>query len=99
MPYQMGPMVRAPQTNSFAIASLVCACVGIVPFLGIVGVILGFVFGLIAKGQIKRTGGVQEGSGLATAGIIISIVITALWVVLWIVLASSTSQVCPDGNC
>jgi hypothetical protein len=99
MPYPMGPMVQARRTNPFAIASLVCACVGIVPFLGILGVILGFVFGLIAKGQIKRTGGVEEGSGMATAGIVISIVITALWVTLWIVVASTSHQICTDGNC
>ncbi len=99
MPYPMGPMVQARRTNPFAIASLVCACVGIVPFLGILGVILGFVFGLIAKGQIKRTGGVEEGSGMATAGIVISIVITALWVTLWIVVAATSHQICTDGNC
>jgi hypothetical protein len=95
----MGPMVQAGQTNPLAVASLVCACVGIVPFLGIIGVILGFVFGLVAKGQIKRTGGVQEGNGLATAGIIISVVITGLWIIFWIVLASSNSQICTNGNC
>jgi hypothetical protein len=100
IPYQMGPMVQARQNNPLAVASLVCACVGIVPFLGILGVILGFIFGLVAKGQIKRTGGVQEGNGLATAGIIISVVITALWIIFWIVVATnSNSGVCTDGNC
>lgn len=99
MPYQMGPMVQAGQTNPLAVVSLVCVCVGIIPFLGIIGVILGFVFGLVAKGQIKRTGGLQEGNGLATAGIIISVVITALWIIFWIVLASSSSQICTNGNC
>ena len=99
-PYPMGPMVQARQTNPFAIASLVSACVGIIPFLGILGVILGFVFGLIAKGQIKRTGGAQEGNGLATAGIIISVVITALWIIFWIVVAASShNQICTNGNC
>ncbi len=98
--YPVGPMVRPNQTNPLAIASLVCGCVGIIPFLGILGVILGFVFGLIAKSQIKRSGGVQEGNGLATAGIIISAVITALWIILWIVVATHTNNgVCTDGNC
>lgn len=99
IPYQMGPMVQARQNNPLAVASLVCACVGIVPFLGIIGVILGLVFGLVAKGQIKRTGGVQEGNGLATAGIIISIAITALWIIFWIVVATSNHQICANGNC
>ena len=99
MPYPTGPMVQANQTNPFSIASLVCACVGIIPFLGILGVILGFVFGLIAKSQIKRGGGIQEGKGLATAGIVISVVITALWIIFWIVVANSNNQVCTYGNC
>ncbi len=100
VPYPVGPMVQARQTNPFAVASLVCACVGIIPFLGILGVILGFVFGLIAKGQIKRTGGAQEGSGLATAGIIISVVVTALWIIFWIVVAgTSNNQLCTNGSC
>ncbi len=98
--YPVGPMARPNQTNSFAIASLVCGCVGIIPFFGILGVILGFVFGLIAKSQIKRSGGVQEGNGLATAGIVVSAVITALWIIFWIVVAThSNSGVCTDGNC
>jgi hypothetical protein len=98
--YPMGTMVRPNQTNPLAVASLVCACVGIIPFLGIIGVVLGFVFGLVAKGQIKRNGGNQEGNGLATAGIIISAVITALWIVFWIVVATHTNNgVCTDANC
>jgi len=98
IPYQTGPMVQARQTNGLAIASLICACAGIVPFLGIVGVILGLVFGFTAKGQIKRTGGVQEGSGLATAGIIISFVVIGAWAVLLVTL-SLTASTCTDGTC
>lgn len=78
MPY---PVVQAKQTNPFAIASLICSLVGVIPFFGIVGVVLGIVFGFVARAQIRHTGGVQEGSGLAVAGIIIGFVITALWVV------------------
>ena len=100
-PYQTGPTVVAKQTNPLAIASLVCACAGIIPFLGIVGVILGVIFGFVAKGQIKRTGGVQEGSGLATAGIIISFVITAVWIILLASFGhfSGSTGTCTNGFC
>ena len=79
---QAGPFVTARQTNPLAVASLVCSCLGIIPFVGFVGVILGIVFGVVAKGQIRRTGGIQEGRGLATAGIVIGSVLLALGILL-----------------
>jgi hypothetical protein len=57
-------------TNGFAIASLICA------FLCTP---LGLVFGLIAKSQIKQTG--QGGDGLATAGIVLSVVFIVLTII------------------
>jgi Domain of unknown function (DUF4190) len=68
---QYGGYPAAAGTNGFAIASLVCA------FLCSP---LGLVFGLIAKSQIKQRG--QGGSGLATAGIVVSIVLFILGLVL-----------------
>jgi multisubunit Na+/H+ antiporter MnhB subunit len=50
---------------------------------GIVFNILGIVFGVIALGQIKRTG--EEGRGLALAGIwigVASLALTVVWFVL-----------------
>lgn len=74
--YPIGyPAMPAP-TNGLAIASLVCAFV-FTP--------LGLVFGLIAKSQIKRTG--ESGGGLATAGIVISIIFMALAIAFWVFLA------------
>jgi peptidyl-prolyl cis-trans isomerase B (cyclophilin B) len=58
-------------TNGLAIASLVCA------FLCSP---LGLIFGLIAKSQIKSRGG--GGDGLATAGIILSVVFLILGIIL-----------------
>ena len=59
----------------FAIASLVCSLVGlIVPLLGILGIIFGF----IALGQIKDyTPG--SGRGMAKAGVIIGFCIVGLY--------------------
>jgi hypothetical protein len=60
----------AAPTNGMAVASLVCACAGIIPFLFGIPAILGVIFGFVARGQIRRTNGVQGGGGLALAGII-----------------------------
>ena len=87
------PLVLARQTNGFSIASLVCSCVGVIPFLGILGVILGITFGFIALGQIRRTGGVQEGRGLAIAGIVVGAAVTVGWILL-LALAAGTAGGC-----
>ncbi len=59
-----------------AIASLVCAIVGV--FCG-VGSILGIVLGVIALNQVKRSG--QAGRGLALAGIIVGAIMLVLGIV------------------
>jgi Domain of unknown function (DUF4190)/Protein of unknown function (DUF2510) len=51
------------KTSGWAIASLVLGILG--------GSVLAIVFGLVARGQIKRSGGRQRGLGLATAGIVL----------------------------
>lgn len=70
------PRMMVPPTtaawNGFAIASLACA----VTWLYWVGSILGIVFGVIARKQIRERG--EQGAGLALAGIIIGAVSLAL---------------------
>jgi len=61
-------------TNTFAVASLVCAFV-FAP--------LGVLFGHISLSQIKRTG--EEGRGLAIAGLVIGYVLTALAIIVIVV--------------
>jgi hypothetical protein len=63
-------------TNTMAILSLVFAFV-FAP--------LGIVFGHVAKRQIRRTG--EGGSGLATAGLVLSYIFTIIAIVSWIALA------------
>lgn len=46
---------------------------------------LGIVFGHIAKRQIRRTG--EQGSGLATAGLVLGYIFTIIMIVSWIVVA------------
>lgn len=65
MAYATAP--RAPSTNGMAIASMV---LGIL-WLYWIGSILALVFGYVAKGQIKASGGAQSGEGMATAGIVL----------------------------
>ena len=75
-------MVVARQTNGLAVASLVCACAGIVPFFFGLPCVLGVIFGFVARSQIRRTNGAQEGSGLALAGIIVGFSLIALFIAL-----------------
>ncbi len=63
------------KTNGFAIASLIFGIMGIIPILGIV-------FGAIAKHQIRNNPRMYAGEGMATAGIILSII----WLVLLIII-------------
>ncbi|MGF6147809.1 Uncharacterised protein [Kingella potus] len=59
---------RAKSTNGFAIASLVCAIIGIGWYAPLILGPLAVLFGHIARGQIRREG--QDGNGLAIAGLL-----------------------------
>jgi Domain of unknown function (DUF1707)/Domain of unknown function (DUF4190) len=65
------PPVRYPapssQTNSLAVASLVCGIGQF--FVPLPTSILAIVFGHVASGQIRRTG--EKGAGLARAGLVL----------------------------
>jgi len=67
------PQVRAQQTNSLSIVSIVSGMAALVlaPLA-----ILAIVSGHIARGQIRRTG--EGGRGLATAGLILGYVVLAV---------------------
>lgn len=76
-------------TNGLAVASLVLAIVGI---LGI-GAILAIIFGIVARRQIRESGGAQTGEGLALAGIIVGIcqiVLSAAAIALLVIGLSTT---------
>lgn len=60
----------APKTSGFAIASLILGALG---FCGLTA-ILGIVFGIVARVQIRRSQGRIVGRGLALTGIIVSVV-------------------------
>ncbi|QFG23179.1 DUF4190 domain-containing protein [Actinomadura sp. WMMB 499] len=87
-PYAPQPAVQhhhygpppAPPTNGMATAAMVCGLIGIV-FCGFTS-ILAIIFGHVAQSQIRRTG--EGGSGMATAGLVMGYIVTALWAAIWI---------------
>jgi hypothetical protein len=62
-----GGYAPVPKNNGMAIASLVLGILWICS----VGSILAVIFGYMAKKQIKESGGVEQGDGMATAGIVL----------------------------
>lgn len=83
-------------TNGLAVASLVCSFFF---WLSGIGSVLAIVFGFIARSQIKRSGGTQQGAGLALAGIIIGFagIVIGIGIVVAIVVAVHHCD--QTGNC
>lgn len=67
------PAAAPARTNTLAIVALI---------LGIIVPIAGVITGHIALNQVKKTG--EAGHGLALAGTIIGYVLSACWIVFWI---------------
>jgi hypothetical protein len=88
------------QTNVWAIVSLVS---GVLAWLGLFGLggIAAVICGHVAKGQIRASGGLQGGDGLATIGLVlgyINVAITVMAVCLGILImvgAISGAAICP----
>jgi hypothetical protein len=92
-----GQALAAPQTSSFAIASLVCSLASwfVIPFVGAIAAV---VLGHVARHEISHSYGQKSGSGLAIAGLVIGYIQLALALLgglflLWIfiVLAANSS--------
>jgi hypothetical protein len=65
------------KTNGFAITSLI---------LGIIGIpVLGLIFGLIARAEIRDNPNTQKGDGMAVAGIVLSVI--SLFILFIIILS------------
>jgi hypothetical protein len=55
--------------------------------------VLAIIFGFIARDQIRRSQGREQGTGMATAGIVIGFVALAIWLIFFVVgLAASGSN-------
>lgn len=92
-----GQALPAPQTSSFAIASLMCSLTGwfVIPFIGAIAAV---VLGHIARHGIRHSYGQKGGGGLAVAALVIGYIQIALallggLLLLWIfiVLAANSS--------
>jgi hypothetical protein len=85
-----------PKTNGLAVASLVSSFFF---WLYGVGAVLAIVFGFIARSQIKRSQGTQQGEGLALAGIIIGFVGIAIGIAAIIVIVAVVHACNHSGGC
>ncbi len=79
---------QQPRTNGLAVASMVCGIVGICTC---VLSILAVIFGHVALSQIKKSGGVQKGRGMAIAGLATGYSGLALVVLYGVVLAATNN--------
>ncbi len=75
-----GPVGLRPPANAKAIVSLVCGCLGMTCCGILIPSILAVVFGHIAKGEIRASGGQQGGDGMALAGLILGYIGSGLGV-------------------
>lgn len=97
-PYGYGQAPPAPQTSSFAIASLVCSIASwfVIPFVGAIAAV---VLGHIARSEIRRSYGLKSGGGMAIAGLVIgyiqivaSLLVLAAFLLLVLAFASDSSS-------
>ncbi len=70
-PMSFQPASTIRRTNGLAVASLVLGILGITGPAFIIGPVLALVFGYRGRDQIDRSGGLEEGRGLAVAGIVL----------------------------
>ena len=74
----------APPNNSSAIVSMVCGIVGLsapcLCGLPVIASIVAIIMGHVARGEIRKAGGMQRGDGMALAGLILGYVGTGLMV-------------------
>lgn len=86
----VGDPYTPPKNNGLAMASLVLGIVGAVTsccLVGILPAIPGLILGLIGYSRVRRSAGREKGSGLAVAGIILSAVAIAVFLLVLVRLA------------
>jgi hypothetical protein len=91
--YGYAPGYAPVRTNGLAVASLVLGIVGWA--LCGVGSILAIVLGLVARNQIRASGGQEAGDGMAKAGVIlgcIGLVLLVAYVVVAVIVTASNGS-------
>lgn len=76
-PAPAAPAAARPASSGFAVASLILGVAGLT-CMPVIGGILALVFGLVARGQIKREPRRVTGNGMAVTGIVLGIFSLAL---------------------
>ena len=78
-----------PPTNSKAITSMICGIVGLfAPCLcgiPVIASIVAIIMGHVARGEIRDTGGLQRGEGMALTGLILGYLMVAAIAVLIVI--------------
>lgn len=72
------PPIQQTRTSVTAIISLIAGILGFVQILPVIGPIVAVITGHMAKSEIKRSGGLVTGDGLATAGLILGYLMLAI---------------------
>lgn len=85
------------RTNGYALAALILGIAGFV-VIPLIGHILAIVFGYTGKGQIDRSGGVEEGRGMAVAGIVLGWIGIALSVIVIVIVIIVAVFVANNGG-
>jgi peptidylprolyl isomerase len=97
--YTYNAPIPSTGTNGLAIASLVVSIVGF-GCVGGIGSIVALVLGYVALSQIRRSRGMQQGRGLALAGVIlgwIGLAVTVAAIIAIVALDSGSDVDDPDG--
>jgi hypothetical protein len=76
------PFPQAPRNSTLAIISLITGILGFVQILPGIGPIAAVISGHMAKSEIKKSGGMVTGNGMATIGLILGYVTIAFGICL-----------------
>lgn len=76
--YPPYPPVQQTRTSVMAIVSLITGILGFVQVLPVLGPIVAVITGHLAKSEIKQSGGLVTGDGLATAGLVLGYLMLAI---------------------
>jgi hypothetical protein len=68
-----------PRTSTTAIISLIGGIAGVVQILPVIGPIAAIITGHMAKKEIKNSGGMVTGNGMATAGLVMGYIMVGLY--------------------
>jgi hypothetical protein len=79
-PGSQAPVLPRARVSGWAVASLVMGILGWT-CLFFVGGVLAIIFGAVAKHEIKKSSGTIGGNGLATAGLVLGIIVVAIVVI------------------